>query len=154
MLQLHAILHPTDFSTRSEYSFRLACSLAQDHGARLLILHVMPAAIVYGEVGLVVGPESYRDTVLEQLHRLHAPPGVEVEYRLEEGDPASEIVRTAEEAGCDLIVLGTHGRRGLTRLVMGSVAEQVVRKAPCPVLTAKVPAATSADVSQPELQRT
>ncbi|MBL8792304.1 MAG: universal stress protein [Planctomycetia bacterium] len=154
MLQLHAILHPTDFSSRAEFAFRLACSLAQDHGARLVLLHVMPTAFVYGEVGVAVGPESYRDTVLEQLHRLHAPAGVEVEYRLEEGDPADTIVRTAEEAGCDLIVLGTHGRRGLTRLLMGSVAEQVVRRAPCPVLTAKTPAATAAETAQPVLQQT
>jgi hypothetical protein len=61
------------------------------------------------------------------------------ERRLEEGDAVTEILRVAEEAPADLIVLGTHGRTGLARLLMGSVAEQVVRRAPCPVLTVKAP---------------
>jgi nucleotide-binding universal stress UspA family protein len=66
-------------------------------------------------------------------------PALHVEYRLEEGFAATEILRLAEEAKADLIVMGTHGRTGLSRLVLGSVAEQVVRKARCPVLTVKAP---------------
>jgi nucleotide-binding universal stress UspA family protein len=62
-----------------------------------------------------------------------------MEYHLEAGDPATEILRVAREVPCDLIVLGTHGRTGLTRLVLGSVAEEVLRKAPCSVLTVKAP---------------
>jgi len=67
-----------------------------------------------------------------------------------EGDVATEILRLAQETGSDLIVMGTHGRTGLARLLMGSVAEQVVRKAPCPVLTVKTPfpAAPALDVPQ------
>jgi hypothetical protein len=60
-----------------------------------------------------------------------------VEYRLVEGEPVREILRAARETACDLIVTGTHGRSGLDRLLMGSVAEQLLRKAPCPVLTVK-----------------
>jgi nucleotide-binding universal stress UspA family protein len=67
------------------------------------------------------------------------------ERRLEEGDPATEICRVANEAGCELIAIGTHGRTGLGRLLMGSVAEQVVRRAPCPVLTVKAPFAELGD---------
>jgi nucleotide-binding universal stress UspA family protein len=66
-------------------------------------------------------------------------PAVKIEHRLAEGDPAREILRVARETGCDLIVMGTHGWTGLGRLLMGSVAEQVVRKATCPVLTVKTP---------------
>jgi nucleotide-binding universal stress UspA family protein len=69
-------------------------------------------------------------------------PKVRVRYLLVEGNPAAEILSAAREGNCDLIVMGTHGRTGLNRLLMGSVAEEVVRKAPCPVLTvrADVPA--------------
>jgi nucleotide-binding universal stress UspA family protein len=62
---------------------------------------------------------------------------------LAEGDPAAEIIRAAQETGAELIVMGTHGRTGLQRLLMGSVAEQVLRKASCPVLTVKAPHASS-----------
>jgi nucleotide-binding universal stress UspA family protein len=64
---------------------------------------------------------------------------VQLEYRLGTGDPATEILRLAGETKCDLIVMGTHGRTGLTRLVLGSVAEEVLRQAPCPVLAVKTP---------------
>jgi nucleotide-binding universal stress UspA family protein len=60
-----------------------------------------------------------------------------MEYKLAKGDPASPIIKVAEEMACDLIVLGTHGRTGLGRVLMGSVAEHVMRSAPCPVLVVK-----------------
>jgi universal stress protein A len=66
-------------------------------------------------------------------------PQVRHEHRLITGDPATAIARVAEEEGAELIVMGTHGRTGLLRLLMGSVAEAVVRRAPCPVLTLKQP---------------
>jgi nucleotide-binding universal stress UspA family protein len=72
---------------------------------------------------------------------MHAPdPETTVTSRLEEGIPAEEIVRVAREVEADLIVMGTHGRSGLGRLLLGSVAEQVMRHATCPVLTLKAPA--------------
>jgi nucleotide-binding universal stress UspA family protein len=77
-----------------------------------------------------------------QLHdRFNGGHKISVETRLEHGDAAEEILRVAEEVGCDLIVMGTHGRSGLGRLLMGSVAEAVLRRARCPVLTVKSPAA-------------
>ena len=89
--------------------------------------------------------EGYRDELRARLQTLQSgEPGVPVEYRLEAGDPATEVLRVAREVPCDLIVLGTHGRTGLTRLVLGSVAEEVLRKAPCPVLTVKAPPSTEA----------
>jgi nucleotide-binding universal stress UspA family protein len=133
MLPIQTILHPTDFSERSGYALRLACSLARDWGARLILLHVMP-------VPLVQEKRLYREEMAGELDRLGVPDAqVQVERRLEEGDAAIQILRIAQETGCDLIVLGTHGRTGLGRLLMGSVAEQVLRRASCPVLTVKAP---------------
>jgi hypothetical protein len=73
---------------------------------------------------------------------------------MEKGDPAEEILRVAEETKCDLIMIGTHGRTGLGRLLMGSVAEQVVRKAHCPVLTVKAPLQTELPTKPPETDET
>jgi nucleotide-binding universal stress UspA family protein len=141
MLAIRTILHPTDFSNYSAYAFRLACALARDYGARLVVLHVaMPPVVVYGEGVLPPEPEGYKERLREQLHKVVSQdPKVPVEHRLVEGDAATEILRLAGDSKCDLIVMGTHGRTGLGRLLMGSVAEQVVRKAPCPVLTVKTP---------------
>jgi nucleotide-binding universal stress UspA family protein len=92
---------------------------------------------------------------MESLQAIKAPsPRVTIEHRLLEGDPATVIAETAAETGADLVVMGTHGRTGLTRFVMGSVAEDVLRKAPCPVLTVRdvvrVPAAEPAVEEMPE----
>ena len=133
MLSIETILHPTDFSERSGHALQLACSLARDHGARLIVLHVMP-------VPLVQEKRLYREEMASELNWLGASDAqVRVEHRLEEGDAATQILRVAQETGCDLIVLGTHGRTGLGRLLMGSVAEQVLRTATCPVLTVRAP---------------
>jgi nucleotide-binding universal stress UspA family protein len=91
-------------------------------------------------VPLAEEKRGYQEEMEEVLHRMAVPElTIRVERRLEEGDPATQIVRVAQETGCDLIVLGTHGRTGLDRLLMGGVAEQVVRLASCPVLTLKAP---------------
>jgi nucleotide-binding universal stress UspA family protein len=146
MLSVQTILHPTDFSERSGYAFRLACSLARDRGARLIVLHVMP-------VPLVQEKRLYREEMAGELSRLGAPDArVRVEHRLEEGDAATQILRLAQETGCDLIVMGTHGRTGLGRLLMGSVAEQVLRLAACPVLTVRAPFAPSEPAGSPALE--
>jgi nucleotide-binding universal stress UspA family protein len=140
MLALGTILYPTDFSERSRSAFQLACALARDHGARLILLHVAGPAVLYGEGLTVLPTESYHEQLRERLQGLQAqaPKGV-VELRVCEGDAAGEILRVADETKCDLIVMGTHGWTGLGRLLMGSVAEKVVRKAPCPVLTLRTP---------------
>ncbi len=144
MQQIQRILYPTDFSERATAAFPLACALARDHGAQLLVLHVKPPVVI---VGVLVAPEppELRQQLHEQLNRLRpADPNVRVEHQLLEGEPAREILRLAREANCDLIVMGTHGRTGLPRLLLGSVAEEVMRKAACPVLTVKVPVVEAA----------
>jgi nucleotide-binding universal stress UspA family protein len=141
MLPIRTILHPTDFSDRSAAALQLACALARDYGARLIVLHVTELpTVAYGEGVVPPNPEELRAAAQEQLDRLQVPHGnVRAERRLEQGDAVTEILRVAQEAHADLIVLGTHGRTGLGRLLMGSVAEQVVRRAACPVLTVKTP---------------
>ncbi|HYV36014.1 MAG TPA: universal stress protein [Gemmataceae bacterium] len=149
MLPIHNILFPTDFSPRATAAFPVACALARDHDAELLILHVrdMPV-IAVAEFGAVPPPERpTRAAVLEKMNDYEpADEKVRFEYIVADGMPGDEIVRTAKERGVDLIVMGTHGRTGLSRLVMGSVAEDVMRKAPCPVLTMKAPLMASEPV--------
>jgi len=140
MLTIHTILHPTDFSVRAQSALALACALARDHGARLIVLHVAPTPVGYAEGMIPPDPEEYLEGLRQELQQLQVPDaGLQVERRLVEGDPVTEILRVAEDTGSELIVMGTHGRTGLARLLMGSVAELVMRRAPCPVLTVRVP---------------
>jgi nucleotide-binding universal stress UspA family protein len=151
MLSIRSILHPTDFSQHSEAAFGLACSLAPDYNARLLVVYVKHPEVVIGEMyTLPPEPAEVWVALREQLSRLRPPDStIQVEHRLEEGDPAMEILRIAQEDKCDLVVMGTHGRTGVGRLLMGSVAEQVVRKAPCPVLTVKIPLRQALPAEEP-----
>jgi len=141
MLPIKTILHPTDFSEQSVLAFRLACSLARDYGARLIVLHIAEPTRPIAIEGVMMPPPVLDQGLLrEQLQQLRPEdPEVPVEHCLIEGDAATEILHAAGKAKCDVIVMGTHGRTGLGRLLMGSVAEQVVRKASCPVLTVKTP---------------
>lgn len=141
-MRFQTILHPTDFSPHSRYAFELACSLARDHGARLMVLHVVyrPIAVYAGVMTAPLPPPllDERKAAQEQLDQIRpTDSSLPIESRLEEGDPATWILEVAKERNCDLIVMGTHGRTGLTRLLMGSVAEKVLRSALCPVITVK-----------------
>lgn len=137
------ILFPTDFSHSGDAALMFATSLAKESGGRLLIVHVQEAPMAYGGGEMYYGmPEPTTDEVMTMLRDVKPDdPSVPCEHRLVTGDPADEVVKIAEEDGVDLIVLGSHGRTGLTRLLMGSVAEAVVRKAHCPVLVYKQPVA-------------
>jgi len=141
MLPIKTILHPTDFSGPSEYAFQVACSLARDYEAKLVVLHVEMPPVTIGEVISSMEPEEYKQKLWAEFHRLEASePGIRdlrVETKFVEGNPAKEILRAANQIKPELIVMGTHGRTGLGRLLMGSVAEEVVRKSPIPVLTVK-----------------
>jgi nucleotide-binding universal stress UspA family protein len=141
-MKIATILHPTDFSRNSESAFHMACALARDYGARLVLLHVKPLpTVAYGEFG-ALPPEAtdHLEELKERLARVQADDSaIAVDRYVVEGEIAWEILRMAGEVKCDLIVMGTHGRGGLGRLLMGSVAELVVRKAGCPVLTVKNP---------------
>jgi nucleotide-binding universal stress UspA family protein len=150
MLPVKTILHPTDFSENSAFAFRLACALARDYGARLVLVHVAPPPFgAYSEGIYLPTPEGYLEPLEDELKKLQPhDSNIAVEHRLVDGEAAPMILKVAAEVKADVIVMGTHGRTGLARLVMGSVAEQVVRKARCPVLTVKhpVPAVTPAKV--------
>jgi nucleotide-binding universal stress UspA family protein len=130
------ILVPTDFSTASDAALPHAEVLAKQKSASLLILHVEEPPLAYGGGELYYGlPEPSSERILKMLEDVKpSDPSIPCTHRLTMGDPAGEIVRIAAEEGAEMIVLGTHGRTGVTRLLMGSVAEAIVRRAPCPVL--------------------
>jgi nucleotide-binding universal stress UspA family protein len=134
MLPIHTILCPTDFSRCSTYALATAAALAHDQKARLIVLHVYrrPAA---------EPDEAYDTDLANRLHRLpEADPDDRVEHLLVAGtDPAPVILDVARETSCDLIVMGTHGRRRLRKMLLGSVAERVSAEAGCPVLTVRPP---------------
>jgi universal stress protein A len=131
------ILFPTDFSTASDAALSHAETLAKQAGATLLIVHVEEPPLAYGGGELYYGlPEPNSERIQKMLEDVKpSDPAVPFEHRLTMGDPAAEVVRIAEEESAEMIVMGTHGRTGLTRLLMGSVAEAIVRRSPCPVLT-------------------
>jgi nucleotide-binding universal stress UspA family protein len=141
------ILLPVDFSTAGEAALAMASSLCRDTGAALVVLHVEEPPMAYGGGELYYGiEEPDREEISRMLHEVKpTDPGIPCLYRMATGDPAATIVQVADEEACDMIVLGTHGRTGIVRLLMGSVAEAVVRKASCPVLTVKQPALKKAN---------
>jgi nucleotide-binding universal stress UspA family protein len=149
-MEIRRILAPTDFSDFSKQALKSALELAQAFNAQLSLLHVVEPP-PYPIEGLV--PSSLGANLLDDLERqasnelaqvLPEAQGatIEVTRRVIVGIPYRKIVEVAEEEKSDLIVMATHGRTGLSHLVMGSVAERVVRTAPCPVLTIR-PAVTS-----------
>jgi len=147
---IRSILYATDFSAQSEAAYPLAVALARDYGARLIIAHVTPtpeAAYMTGQLAMF-NPEGIAaiDNCLQEFDP--KDPNIEVEFMVVEGDAANEIVGMARTLSCDLIVIGTHGRSGVTRLVAGSVAEQVMRQAPCPVLTVRCPTTSATPTRQ------
>jgi nucleotide-binding universal stress UspA family protein len=152
MLPINNILVPTDFSERALGAFHLAAALARDHRAALTVLHVreMPA-LPFAEFGAVPPVDlPTREELLEKLSSFEpADESIHVEFVVADGEPGEEIVRVAQERHCDLIVMGTHGRTGLGRLLLGSVAERVMRRAPCPVLTLKAHVAAAEAVAAP-----
>ena len=139
------ILHPTDFSRASAPALRRAVSLAKVCRAPLVLLHVMtpPSPFIvegtplssYAEL-LILARRSARRRLAALLARTRRG-RVRVQAVFAEGLPADEILRAARRARADLVVMGTHGRTGLSRVFMGSVAERVVREAPCAVLTVR-----------------
>ena len=123
-LGIRKILFPTDFSPASESAGRTAVDFARHFGARLHVLHVVPP---------VTDPTPAPGTMVDVVARLGS--GLPVVSEILSGPPARRIVAYAKRAEIDLIVMGTHGRTGVSHLLLGSVAEAVVRRAPCRVLT-------------------
>ncbi len=144
MIQIKKVVHPTDFSDNSKEALQYAIAICEWHKAELILLHVC-------EVLEFAPPEYYMDkdeasrqlqervdaakNELERIAGEHRKDGLHVTALVATGKPFVEIIRTAKEQNADMIVLGTHGRTGLAHILIGSTAEKVVRKAPCPVLT-------------------
>jgi nucleotide-binding universal stress UspA family protein len=144
-MRLRKILVPIDFSPAGEEAVEVAASLARDNGGKLLIIHAEEPPIAYGGGEMYASSEPDRAELRKRLREVVPTVQVLCTHKLVEGDPAEAIIQIAELENIDLIVMSTHGRTGLTRLLMGSVAEAVVRRAPCPVLTVKQPAAVPAE---------
>jgi nucleotide-binding universal stress UspA family protein len=138
------ILVPTDGSVGVERAVEHAVDLAETHEATLHALYVvntasyssMPMETSWEHVRDMLGEEGER--ALERVGDIADGEGVPVESVVVDGSPSREIVRYAEDEPCDLVVMGTHGRGGIDRLLLGSVAERVVRASRVPVLTVRV----------------
>ncbi len=138
------ILVPTDGSPEGRRAVGHAVALADAHEAIVSGLYVINTAS-YNGLPMETSWEGVRtllntdgQAALNVIESLAAERGVAVETEIAEGSPAKEIIRTAENQACDLIVMGTHGRGGLNRLLLGSVAEKVVRGAHIPVMTVRI----------------
>lgn len=132
------ILFPTDFSRASQEALTYATALARDARATLLIVHVEDPLVVASE-GMFLPPPTVPNPEVKKMLMKVVPADKQVPYEhlMLLGTPAGKILSVAEEQNVDLIVMGTHGRTGFGRLLMGSVAEAVVRRAACPVLIVK-----------------
>jgi nucleotide-binding universal stress UspA family protein len=148
MIDLKRILVPTDFSDTSEIAVNYARALAEAFNASLHVVHVIEDPLVHSWTSVDFNPDlpSYREVLAkaanERLGKVLTTADLERHHAqlvTKFGSPFIEIVRYAKEQGIDLILMGTHGRRPIKHMLMGSVAERVVRKAPCPVLTVRHP---------------
>jgi nucleotide-binding universal stress UspA family protein len=148
VIDLHRILVPTDFSKFSEVALDYAVALAEKFAAELYLLHVVQdlSLFVPDAVALTppIGPplDEFMTAARAALDRVVRDKHLErltVHREIREGTTFYEIIRAAREMQIDLIVMGTHGHTGFAHVLLGSVTEKVVRKAPCPVLTVRHP---------------
>lgn len=139
MLRIQTILVPTDFSEIAAQALQVACSLARDHGAKLVLMSAPlpppPSAEGYVPFEDYAGLSGEAECQLTAVAKNIAD--LPIKTRVLVGSAGPAIVETAKAVQADLIVMGTHGRSGLMRVLMGSVAEYVLRHAPCPVLAIK-----------------
>jgi nucleotide-binding universal stress UspA family protein len=144
--RIQRIVVPHDFSETAQCALDYALDLAEKFGACITVVHTYEVPIVNYPEGPAITTDLVHqvraaanaalDGLVSRIHR----PGVAVDGALREGPAWSEIIAAAADGNADLIVIGTHGRRGLSRALLGSVAEKVVRGAACPVLTVHGPA--------------
>jgi len=138
----HSILVPVDFDENSRSALELAKQLAAAGDATLHLMHVIAILLTPGEAAsIIITREDEVKTALEKIAREQIGGGVRYDVQVRTGDTARAIVEAARDLRSDVIVMPTHGRRGLPRFFLGSVAERVVREAPCPVLTVRPSAA-------------
>ena len=147
------ILHPTDFSDCATNAEKHAVKFARALGAELMLVHVVVEAPLYGEnLFGATDPRAFYDaqrawatrTLTARAERIRDATGLPTRPIICTGVPAQEIAAVAEREGVYLIVLGTHGRGSLARLLVGSVADRLIRTAPCPVMTVKAGAVKEA----------
>jgi nucleotide-binding universal stress UspA family protein len=146
-MQIHSILLPTDFSECANYALGYAASLARTFGASIICVHVIePMVPAVGYSGMTEPLpiadiadqlENSAERELPKLGSREEFAGLQVEEVIAHGEAAAEIVRVAKDRNVDLIVISSHGRTGLGRILFGSTAEAVVRHASCPVLVVK-----------------
>ena len=148
MIDLQRILVPTDFSKSSENALRYAVAFVEKFGAQLYLLHVVQDLTWFIPEAILVAPasippaEQFHTAARTALDRVLAgitSPGIKTQADVRQGSPFQAIVEFAREQNIDLIVMGTHGHTGLAHILLGSTAERVVRRAPCPVLTVRHP---------------
>jgi len=148
MIDLRRVLVPTDFSKHSDSALTYAAAFASRFEAEVHLLHVVQDLAVFIPDMITVAPPimptleqltAAVQTAFERVLKDQRLAGLKVQTAVREGAPFYEIVRFARELDVDLIVMGTHGHRGLAHVLLGSVTEKVVRKAPCPVLTVRHP---------------
>jgi len=140
------ILVPVDFSAHSERALDYACSLAEKLGAKIHLVHAIGAGLP--ELGAALTDSmiaALREGSLAELKKVaREREGIASfgKIMVEPGDARDAILEAAKVCSADLVVLGSHGRRGLSRLVLGSVAEDIARRAACPVLIVRMPGAS------------
>ncbi|UCD57897.1 MAG: universal stress protein [Candidatus Hydrogenedentota bacterium] len=148
MIKIDKILFPTDFSEHSRHAFSYALSFAREYGAQLYMLHVIEDVQYLANAYMFDVPimPSFADMEQNRLKEMQefidrevTDPAIKIEKVVKHGRPFIEILQMAREESIDLIVIATHGRGGLEHVFFGSVAEKVVRKAPCPVLSIRMP---------------
>lgn len=142
MIEFEKILFPTDFSESAENAARYAISLAKKYGSNLYIVHVVEPFTYTTDFGLDYSVqykemEATARRLLDEFVASIQRNYLDAEGVLLSGEPFVEIIKYAKREQVDLIIMGTHGRTGLEHMLLGSVAEKVVRKSPCPVLTIK-----------------
>jgi len=143
----YRIVVPTDFSGGSEDAWALAQRIAEAVGSEIVLVHVFVEPPSYGEASLPVESawqviESARKWVEQELEKWAGAAkekGISVRTFVRTGSPYQGIVDLATDERADLVVMGTHGRSGMSRILLGSVADRVIRLAPCPVLTVRKP---------------
>ncbi|MBX3192046.1 MAG: universal stress protein [Labilithrix sp.] len=152
-MRIETILVPTDFGLAASVALEHAVALAKAFGARIVVLHVEKAVLTPYPIALMPPPETLAEAARAELERFvrdrELPLGSVARLRL--GEPAAEILEEVKASNADIVVMGTHGHRGIERFLLGSVAEKIVRTSPVPVLTVR--AETSASAGAPERER-
>lgn len=145
-IDVRRILVPLDFSEHAEPVLEWALHLAREHEATLLLLHAYHLPVEFQQLEGAYLPQDFWSNVKEEAQQSLATyaervrgQGLQVETLVREGYPATVIEEEANRQHADLVVIGTRGLSGLKHLLLGSIAERVVQKAPCPVLTVKLP---------------